>query len=253
MHEEEILKVKIEDGLLSLTLNHSSTTNPINRSLESAIIKQCQRASEDDAVSVVMITGGIDRSFCAGGDFSEVSKVESEDDVRQWITRTINLYLAILSVPKPTVAEIDLHAIGIGFQMALCCDFRIGSDRCSFAMPELKHGIACTIGSCMLERAFGRLRMQELVIGAATIDAAYAKQLGLLNEIVPPGLLRETSINHCLRLRDYHRTPFSHTKRVMNDGFVNALRDVLEPSIRAHTVAFGQRTAANHFRTVLSR
>jgi len=92
-----------------------------------------------------------------------------------------DLYCGILQVTKPTVAAIDGYAIGVGFQVALCCDWRIATPDTQLLMWELKHGCACTVGGYMLERLLGRAAMMDIIYGCQAVPVDWAAAHKLLN------------------------------------------------------------------------
>lgn len=242
-----------DDGVLLVTLNHRQNTNPINEDIRRALIEACQFAEQDDATRALVITGGISRSFSAGGDFREVQKLRGGDDVAAWIKGVVELYTTVLSVTKPTVAAIGGHAIGIGFQLALSCDWRVGADDCSFSMPELRHGIACTLGSHMLELAFGRLSMMDIVLGAQPISAQRAHALRLLNQVVPEEQLIRAGVSAARELASYPALTYRRTKAFMNHKAIAGLNAIVDDSSRIHSDAFRAGTAQRHFDNILHR
>src|SRR4029078_9600954 len=98
-------------------------------------------------VKAVVMTGGVGRSFSAGGDFNEVKNLSGGGDVDRWIDRVTELYVHALRVDKPTVAAIDKYAIGMGFQFALMFDQRVLTEGAEFRMPEARHGIGRSLGA----------------------------------------------------------------------------------------------------------
>ena len=124
-----------------LTLNHESRSNPFSRDLQISLTEAVQEAKRDDSVRALVITGGKNRFFSAGGDFNEVQALKGGSDVDDWIDTFMALYLAVLTFPKPTIGALDGHSIGMGLQVALMLDWRIIADSGELGMPELKHGL----------------------------------------------------------------------------------------------------------------
>ncbi|RKG77397.1 enoyl-CoA hydratase/isomerase family protein [Corallococcus exercitus] len=248
---ESILREELEQGILVLTFNNAGPHNPVNRALERAIIAACRRAEENEAVRAVVLWGGPDRSFSAGGDFKEVKNHVGGAEVKEWIEGTLELYRSVLQLTKPTVAAVDRYAIGIGFQLALVCDWRVGTERCQFVMPELKHGIACSLGSYMLEKSLGRLAMTELIYGCEPVEASTARRMSLLNELSSVPELLSSARAAAARLAAYPQLPLRRTKRFANAGYIEGLREIATQSIAIHSEAFAQKTAQAHFKAVL--
>jgi carboxymethylproline synthase len=241
------------DNLLVVTFNHGSKSNPMGRESGLALIDICEQAEQDESVDALVLTGGVGRFFGAGGDFAEVSEMQGGVEVDAWIDWIIALYTGILKVSKPTVAAIDGYAVGIGFQIALCADWRVGTESSILLMPELEKGIGCTFGGMMLERALGRLRMTHIVYGCERILAREALALGLLDETQPASRLLERAAAVARRFARYPATAMRGTKRAINAPFIAALEGIAESSKRVHRSAFRAGGARTHFETILER
>ena len=246
-----ILKIHRENGVLVLEFAHENSQNPMSKALAEAIIEACGTATSDPAVSAVVLTGGQNRSFCAGGDFNEVSKMKLREEVEAWLDRTIGLYVAILSINKPTVAAVEGHAIGTGFQIALCTDWRLGSSNTKLNMWELKHGLACSVGGYMLEKFSSRALMLKLVVGCEPMPASEGLEYGFLNEVVDSSNMVERAVERAQQFAKYPQLPFLRTKSSFNRSFIQGLQGILQESKEAHCAAFLNRTADAHINRVL--
>ena len=161
-----ILEKELRGSVLVAQLNREVPTNPMNRALEQEIIRVCQDVEDSPDVKALVLTGGRERSFCVGGDFNEVRQADNRPAIEDLIDRCIALYISLLQVTKPTIAAIDGYAIGLGFQMALSCDWQIGASNTKMIMWELKKGVACPLGAYMLEKFFARAAMLRWCMGA---------------------------------------------------------------------------------------
>ncbi len=234
-----------------LTLNHASRMNPFSEELEESIKVALARANSDSSVTAIVLSGGADRSFSAGGDFNEVKMMKGGKEVDRWIDRIIDLYTSVLLVDKPTVAAIDGYAIGMGFQFALMFDWRQAATSAEFRMPELRHGIGCSVGAAILRHAVGYTVMQEIVLACESIPAEKAVAYGIANRLSAPGRLMTDAIERAEDLATYPTAPYRATKRTI----VESMRDVLlksaDASKRVHKEAFSTRSPHGHFARVL--
>lgn len=178
-----IIKQRIGRTLV-LTFNHPKRVNPISRASNLAIRAALSEANADPDIGAIVLTGGEGRSFCAGGDFKEVSTMSQKAEVESWLEDVVNLYRSVLTVDKPVVCAIDGHAIGIGFQLALCADWRVASPNASLVVWELQKGIACILGAAMLQHCLGRSLMTDIIYGCEAINGTRALELRLVNELV---------------------------------------------------------------------
>jgi carboxymethylproline synthase len=250
--------VYIEDGIARITFRRDKDTNAFCRDMTRDLTNVCREVAEDEfaaepRIAAVVLTGGMGRSFSVGGDFNEVSVLEHEHEVRPWLGEIIDLYIAILSVNVPVVAAMDRFAIGQGLQVALMSDWRIGTTGCRLSMPELKNGVACPLGSVILEVLLGRSKMLELLLDCEFIDADEGRALSLLNEITAPRELDAAALRSAKHLAGYPRTPFVTTKRIHNGRFIAALEEVREPASQAHAASFREHTGKEHFDKILKR
>jgi carboxymethylproline synthase len=254
VHQSHELVVTESIGRIAVvTLNHPNKLNPIGRTFIEAISEALRSADANEEIAAIVLTGGPGRSFCAGGDFNEAVTMREGAEVDAWIDRMIALYVVALTVGKPLVGALDGYAIGLGFQLALCTDWRVATPDTQMIMWELEKGVACTVGATMLEPCLGRLRMTEIVYGCAPIEAARALTLGLVNEIAEQGELVATAIRTAERFAAYPPVPFHQTKSYINTRFIADLKEAAAASRSAHRESFARRSADGHFHEILKR
>jgi enoyl-CoA hydratase/carnithine racemase len=252
-HQADGLKVDFSDGLLTIALAHPKATNPFSRVMTRALHDLALTIQTDSAVRGVLLWGGDNRAFSVGGDFEDVSRLEHPADIRAYLLEIIDLYVMLLAIEVPVVVAIDRHAIGQGLQVALSADWRVGTDRTQLAMPELRNGVACPLGTVLLGELLGRAAMQRLVIGCDTLDANHALALGLLSEVVSPSELLTQARTRLQTLVAYPSTPYRLTKRLMNRPLIQSLHAVREEAAAAHIASFRERAGHAHFERILGK
>ncbi|KTD50479.1 3-hydroxyisobutyryl-CoA hydrolase [Legionella quinlivanii] len=245
--------VSIEDraDIRILTFNHPNQHNPFNNALENAVIDALEEADKAPQINAVVVYGGKNRSFSVGGDFNEVKLFTGGEDVEQWIDRIINLYLAALNLKKPSIACLDGFSIGIGFQLAMMFDWRIMADTGVLIMPELKHGIGCTIGAAILSKVCGYNAMKEIIYGCEPINPERALVYQLINEIHPAEQALEQAVSHAKKMSAYSQVSFQNTKRAINKPMIEALLRTAEESKNTHKACFANKSAEQHFIKIL--
>lgn len=252
------LKFNVTEGIATVVFNREKDTNAFSRNMTLELTSICKWIQEDGKsaapqINALVLTGGTGRSFSVGGDFCDVSTLSEETEIRAYLGEIIDLYISILRVEVPVVAAIDNFAIGQGLQVALMSDWRIGSDRCQLQMPELKNGVACPLGSIILETLFGRAKMLEFVLDCEFISAADSRAHGLLNQLSTVDALQDTAQALARRFAAYPRESFVTTKRIQNQRFVHAMESVREDSSKAHVAAFMKKAGKKHFDKILGR
>ncbi|MDA9521330.1 hypothetical protein XI06_13375 [Bradyrhizobium sp. CCBAU 11434] len=246
-----ILDTEDRGAVLVARFNHANAHNPMSVELENAIRTVCRETEENPAVRALLLTGGTDRSFCAGGDLNEVAQLSGRAAVEACIDRLIDFYSTILKVTKPTIAAIGGYAIGIGFQLALSCDWRVGSPETKLLMWELKHGIACVIGSYLLESFVGRAAMSDIVYGCEAVPISWALNHKLLHEVVDSEHLVEKALTRAQILSEFPDATFRRTKESVNRGLLAGLQEIASEAKEAHVAGVASRAAQQHYKNVL--
>ncbi len=241
----------IDDSLLLIQLNHEKKENPFSRRMTQELMQLLDATGRDPKVRSAVLTGGIDRSFSVGGDFKDVSKLNEVDVIREYLLEIIDLYVCILAFSKPLVVAIDHFAIGQGLQVALMGDYRIGSHRSSIAMPELKNGVACPLGAIILERMLGRALMLRYVIDCGEISSSRAVELGLMDETCEVPELLERALAKARAYAAYPAIPFTLTKSIQNQRFIDDLDAIRPLAAKAHVDSFMAKSGEKHFKNIL--
>jgi enoyl-CoA hydratase/carnithine racemase len=247
------IATELTERILTVTFQHPKIQNPMNRAMKREIIGLCARVAQDDAIGGVVFYGGAGRSFGAGGDFNEVAALTAAADVDAWIDLFTEMYVAVLSLEKPTVAALDGHVIGMGFQFALCCDLRLATPATNMVMSELQGGVACTFGAFMLRHMLGTAAMIDIAYTCRALDVAWAREARMLSEIAPPEQVLARACDTARRLAAYPALPFGLTKRAVNAPFIEGLRAVVPLSKQVHRAGFAAGAGTPHFERILKR
>ncbi len=145
----------------------------------------------DRSVAAVVLTGD-ETAFCAGGDVkgSASSGMAAFDKYRfrhnQSVWHEFMRFLARYT--KPVIAAVEGHALGGGLEIALRCDFVVGSETARLGLTEARLGLFPILGGAWsLARAVGERKARELAYTGRRIGADEALALGLLNHVTPAG------------------------------------------------------------------
>ncbi|MEO0882005.1 MAG: crotonase/enoyl-CoA hydratase family protein [Pseudomonadota bacterium] len=197
-HTFETIKLDIDDGVATLTLNRPDKMNAFTGKMMYEIISAFDITDADDDVRAVIMTGAGDRAFCAGADLSEgaktfdyearaeskeVGRVTPEDIQRDGGGR---MTLRIFESLKPVIGAINGAAVGVGVTMQLPMDIRIASDTARFGFVFARRGIvpeACS--SWFLPRLVGVSRALEWCYSGRVFPAQEALDGGLIRAIYP--------------------------------------------------------------------
>ncbi|MFI0776294.1 enoyl-CoA hydratase/isomerase family protein [Streptomyces sp. NPDC021212] len=243
----------LQEAVALVEFTNAHDQNPFSRARMRELTRLLTDLDQNPEVGAVVLYGGAGRSFGAGGDFNEVSEFSGGDEVDAWVDDITDLYSTIAGITKPVVGAIDGHAIGVGLQIALCCDLRIGSTAARLVMPEFQVGIACNFGGYMLETVVGRSVMQEMLYTCDEWQADRALRDGLLHEVAAPAALLDAAVKHARRIASYTSAAVQSTRARVNGPYVAGLRRVQEEGKRSHRTAFSAGEAQQRMRRIIGK
>jgi enoyl-CoA hydratase len=173
-----------------LTINRPDKLNALNEETLSEIDDVVSKVRKADEVQVLILTGAGPKSFIAGADIGELSKLDVVGGVAK-SRKGQELLNRIQFMGKPTIAAVNGYALGGGTEMALSCSLRLASENAKFGLPEVKLAVIPGYGGTQrLARLVGRGRALELILTGKQIDAQEAYRIGLVNGVFPlDGLL----------------------------------------------------------------
>ncbi len=179
----ESLLTSNEDGIFTITINRPDKLNALNKKVFDDLEKVVKEVYSDSAIKAAIITGQGAKAFVAGADIAEFMEVKDEDGAKM-AKRGQDIFFKIENCPKPVIAAVNGFALGGGCELAMACHFRLASDNAKFAQPEVNLGLIPGYGGTQrLTMLVGKGKALELMMTGAMIDAAEAKNLGLVNYV----------------------------------------------------------------------
>jgi len=188
---------EISDGMAKVSINRPPL-NILNAQTLVELTLALEKARNDESVSVVLITGVGDRAFSAGVDVKD----HLPENVGSTLTVFNKVFYTLESLDKPTVAVVDGLALGGGCELAIACDMIIASEKAQFGQPEIKVGAIPPVAVVLLPKLVGRDKAFELIMTGDVITAAEAKQIGLVNRVVPQEKLEEATEELVAKLKE---------------------------------------------------
>jgi methylglutaconyl-CoA hydratase len=179
------LLLEFNGEIATLTLNRPDKRNAVTTPMIAELLTAFD-VIEKSHTRVVILTGA-GKCFCAGMDLdmlaaiAKQSPAENQEDSR----RIAKLLRRIWSFPRPTIAAVNGAAYAGGCGIATLCDFTLAVPEAKFGYTEVKIGFLPAIVSVFLTRQIGEKRSRDLLLTGRIIDAAEAKEYGLLTEVVP--------------------------------------------------------------------
>jgi methylglutaconyl-CoA hydratase len=182
----ESIQTSIAAQVATLTLSRPERHNAFDDALIEALALELQRLADDPAVRALVLTGA-GASFSAGADLGWMRRVaeagleENQRDAQALAALMRTLYL----FPKPTIARVNGAAYGGGVGLVACCDIAIASDQAKFGLTETRLGLVPAVISPYVVSAIGARQARRYFQSAEIFDAASARALGLVHDVVP--------------------------------------------------------------------
>lgn len=183
-----------ERGILRITLDNPPA-NLLSLEVMRGMQAELDRAAADPAVRVVVIAAA-GKLFCAGHDLKQMTAHRADaDGGKAYFEETFDtcskLMLSIVRHPKPVIAEVDGVATAAGCQLVASCDLAIASDQATFGVNGINVGLFCTTPGVALVRGLKPKHAMEMLLTGEMVDAAAAKEFGLVNRVVPREYLNQ--------------------------------------------------------------
>jgi methylglutaconyl-CoA hydratase len=177
-------------GVATVTLDRADKHNAFDDALIAELTEALLKLDHDRAVRVVVLTGA-GASFSAGGDLAWMKRMagysaeQNLDDAE----RLAELMSVLESLSKPTIARINGAAYGGGVGLIACCDIAVAVEGARFALTEVRLGLIPAVIAPYVLNAIGERQARRWFLTAEAFDAARARELGLVHEVVAAGAL----------------------------------------------------------------
>jgi enoyl-CoA hydratase len=194
----EHLTYEQEGPVTLITINRPERMNAIGPQTHRELVDAWGRFRDDDEALVAVLTGAGDQAFCAGGDLKSALDgqpldLQGEDGVLG-PSRWTDLY-------KPTIAAVNGAAYAGGLEWVCWTDLAIADAHATFGVTCRRWNIGLADGGTQrLPRIVGHRRAMELIITGRVISAEEAREIGLVNEVVPTGTCVERAIELAERI-----------------------------------------------------
>lgn len=230
------LTIERDGAVASLVLNRPQVKNAFDEVMIRELAEATDALAHDDAIRVVILTGAGD-VFSAGADLNWMKKVagygfeENVEDALIFARMLESLY----RLPKPTIARINGVCLGGGVGLVSACDVAVSVPEAKFALREILLGIAPSAISPYVLRKIGESHAHDYFLTGRTFDAARAREIGLVNEVVEHDLL-DAEIEVWVK-RFLHAGPraIAASKNLINRVAWSPIEDVQE--FTARTIA----------------
>lgn len=208
-----------KDGSVAvLTINRPKVLNSLNDDTVHELGEAMGKLERDDEVAVIIITGAGDRAFVAGGDVAFMQNL-SPMEARDFAVMGQRVLTNIENLSKPVIAAVNGFALGGGCELAMACDIRVASEKAKFGQPEVTLGIMAGFGGTQrLPRLVNIALAKEILFTADIIDVEKARDIGLVNHVVPAEQLIDFCKDLARRIASRGPVAVRLTKEAINAG-----------------------------------
>src|SRR5882757_8107523 len=232
---ETIVVSRHDDHILLVTLNRPNVSNALNTRMGLDLMGVFEQLAIDlEDLRVAIVTGQGDKAFCAGGDLKERNGMSDESWRAQHLIFE-RMVRAMMACPIPLLAAVNGAAYGGGCEIAAASDFVYAANTARFALTEVTLGIMPGAGGTQnLARAVGERRAKELILSGLPFTAAEAETWGLVNRVVEPADLLETTLAIAGRIAANGPLAIRRAKQAIHRGLQMSVWDGLAFEIEAY-------------------
>lgn len=245
---------EVREAVALVSLNRPERRNSLGGTMREDIAEAFERASADESVRAIVLTG-VGGAFCAGGDLKEmvanfgVARPMSE----KLAPRRDRTLLSIYEATKPVIAAVNGPALGAGMNIALAADIRIASHEAQFAQSFVKRGnLPDYGGTFLLPRIVGLSKAYELIYTGRTIDAYEALRLQLVSSVESAESLLPTALALAREIAANAPLALMLSKRVVQAN-LGSLREAMDRETAAQNICFESEDNQEGFKAFLER
>jgi 3-hydroxyacyl-CoA dehydrogenase / enoyl-CoA hydratase / 3-hydroxybutyryl-CoA epimerase len=202
----QTLRLDHEDGIAVITIDlQGEPVNKVTAAMRSEFAELFGRVESDTSIKGVVLISGKTDTWIAGADIDEFLSLSSSADAESLIRGGQALLARLETLRVPVVAAIHGACLGGGLETALACRYRIASDhpKTVLALPEVQLGLLPGAGGTQrLPRLIGLQRALDMILTSRNVRAKKAYQMGLVDELVHPAILREVALDRVRKLAD---------------------------------------------------
>ena len=238
MNTDQLVVYAVDGAVARVTLNRPEKRNALNDAVIAGIKDGLKKASKDERVRVVVISGA-GKDFCSGADLSALQKIanasvaENSEDARL----LLDLFLLIRQLPIPVVAAVTGRALAGGCGLATACDLVLAASSARFGYPEVKIGFVPAMVMAILRRNVSEKRAFELITRGAEISANEAKEFGLVNQVFSDESFADDVNRYVSEFEKMSRSAIGLTKTLLYQMDGMAFPEALETGADVNVIA----------------
>jgi methylglutaconyl-CoA hydratase len=227
-----VLVEKQSPQITLLTLNRPERRNALTIELMNELSAAIENADADPKQRILILRGA-GKAFCTGLDLEEAAK-QDPHTTAEMVARTL---IALAKTRLVTIAIVHGAAVAGGAGIMSACDFVIAAERTKIGYPEVRRGLVAGLVMTFLRRQLRERDLREVLLASELFDAARARELGLVNRVVPPSELENETQKIVASILQGAPGALANSKRLMEQLWSRPVREDIEIALRHHLEA----------------
>jgi methylglutaconyl-CoA hydratase len=228
-----VLIEKQNPQITVVTLNRPERRNSLTIELLNELIAAINVAS-DQADERVLILRGAGAAFCTGLDLKEAADSKKAQMTAELVAKTL---ITLAGTRLVTIAAVHGAAVAGGAGILSACDFVVAAEKTKIGYPEVRRGLVAGLVMTFLRRQVGERNMRELVLGGELIDAARAREIGLVNRVVARDELINETQKFANSVLQGAPTALTQTKRLIEELWSTSVKEDVDLALKHHMQA----------------
>jgi methylglutaconyl-CoA hydratase len=228
-----VLIEKQSPQITVVTLNRPERRNSLTIELLNELIAAINVAS-DQADERVLILRGAGAAFCTGLDLKEAADSKKAQMTAELVAKTL---ITLAETRLVTIATVHGAAVAGGAGIMSACDFVVAAEKTKIGYPEVRRGLVAGLVMTFLRRQVGERNMRELVLGGELIDPARAREIGLVNRVVPPNELMNEAQKFAGSILQGAPNALAQTKRLIEELWSTSVKEDVDLALKHHMQA----------------
>jgi methylglutaconyl-CoA hydratase len=228
-----VLVEKKTPNITVLTLNRPERRNALTIQLLNELIAAI-RVSSDETRERVLILRGAGTVFCAGLDLKEAADQKKAHMSGELVARTL---VTLSQANLITIAAVQGAAVAGGAGLMSACDFVVAAEGTKIGYPEVRRGLVAGLVMTFLRRQLGERDVRELLLGSELVDAERAREMGLINRVVPAGQLMDEAEMFANRVLQGAPEALLQTKRLIEKLGSSSVKEDVDLALKYHMEA----------------
>jgi methylglutaconyl-CoA hydratase len=227
-----LLVEKQTPQVTQLTLNRPERRNALTVELMAELTTAIEAAGADSQQRILVLRGA-GKAFCTGLDLEEALKADPQVTAEN----VARMLLAVAETRLVTIAAVHGAAVAGGAGLMSACDFAIAAERTRIGYPEVRRGLVASLVMTFIRRQLRERDLREVLLASELFDAERAREIGLVNQVVPPADLESAVQKTAASVLQGAPGAITNSKRLLESLWSTSVREDIEECLRHHLTA----------------